>query len=1202
MCELLLEVAVPRTSHELILQKSIVVQAGAGAGKTTSLVQRIREGSLQYLQTHQRLPRVVVTTFTRKATQEVRERLLREALDSNDPAFLRFVQSSSHLHISTLHGVFTKFLRAYGQVRGLTPLFNVLSSQEDLHLFKQAVRESLHSSSNQDLCQGLLVDFEMPQLHHMLEALVLKNQEISDLRPLSRLELEKALQTAVDDFVLRREDVLAALEEQELNKSWQEYQAVLRASDAFATLIQTPLPRRSPKMSEDFSEVWTLLKDALKRLQKWSASSDFLRRQVEQNQRLEQWAQNVRSLFENQKRLKNSLSQRDLETFTLGLLKEFPVLGLEFSQQWDYWMVDEYQDTSPLQVEILRHLMGDRASFTVGDPQQSLYLFRGARKEVFVEKVQDARKNETELRTLLHNHRSRPELVEIFNELLTPFSAFEKISAGRTASKSDSPSWALRLIHKDFPKGVLLAEKRAWEIEMALRQACHLQSLGHSVCILARKNDEILEIKKVAAHKKIRLQAQTPSALREQTEIQDALFLLRFALVPADNLNLMCLLKSPLMGWQESDWLQWNHISLWEDLREKPEAAPLRAFLENASRIGILEAWKNFLLQSDLPARCYNSDPSGQKLANFWKLLQVAHQKSREGASDFLRWLHQIQNPRESAEAENADAMLEMSLGSIQAMTVHASKGLQFDHVIVIGCGNHRASSSKSWVLFSEQPPRWGIALPDPQTGDRTVPLPAENWLEIKKHMELEEYDRILYVAATRAAETLSLIWSDCAPQSWAARWPRSWSGAVEILEEVDDFQCSTSAPILHDAAQPLSLTATATQSTKATEQAKVESRKADSWNRMLASLRGQKVHLALQNLSLENATNWLEKIQNPQLRELLFTGEREWAFQIQQEGGVLSGQIDLWGVTSEDELWVIDYKTGKNALSSSTWRQLSIYRNALVQIFPEYENLPWSLGVVQTGDMSLVQRKMQDFTGTLVFGDGAASGNPGPAGWGSIVYADGEVREFCGSAESATNNQMEIWAIIQGLKKARKNPISVYSDSTYVLQGITQWIWGWKKRNWVTAEGNAVANRDLWEELDTLVSRLGRKNIQWHYVRGHAGVPGNERCDEMAQAKAKGKSVQLYSGSLLHYSVALMDLPEDTSLPERKEQTKPKEKEKVWYLSEIGGEVWRHDTWVSCENRVKGRSGARFKKVKSNDEEAKVLASWNLTQTQIKG
>ena len=133
------------------------------------------------------------------------------------------------------------------------------------------------------------------------------------------------------------------------------------------------------------------------------------------------------------------------------------------------------------------------------------------------------------------------------------------------------------------------------------------------------------------------------------------------------------------------------------------------------------------------------------------------------------------------------------------------------------------------------------------------------------------------------------------------------------------------------------------------------------------------------------------------------------------------------------------------------------------------------------------------------IYTDGACKGNPGPGGWGVLMRSGAHQRELHGGEASTTNNRMELTAVIQALS-ALKRPchVSLYLDSEYVRKGITEWIHGWKARGWRTASREPVKNVELWQALDRLVASGGHR-IEWHWVKGHAGHPGNERADALA-------------------------------------------------------------------------------------------------------
>ncbi len=132
------------------------------------------------------------------------------------------------------------------------------------------------------------------------------------------------------------------------------------------------------------------------------------------------------------------------------------------------------------------------------------------------------------------------------------------------------------------------------------------------------------------------------------------------------------------------------------------------------------------------------------------------------------------------------------------------------------------------------------------------------------------------------------------------------------------------------------------------------------------------------------------------------------------------------------------------------------------------------------------------------IYTDGACSGNPGPGGWGVLLRWRGSEREMFGGAPETTTNRMELMAAIEALETL-KRPMKVrlHTDSTYVKDGITQWIHNWKKKGWKTANRKPVKNVDLWQRLDEAIAG---HEIEWHWVRGHAGHPENERADELAR------------------------------------------------------------------------------------------------------
>jgi ribonuclease HI len=133
------------------------------------------------------------------------------------------------------------------------------------------------------------------------------------------------------------------------------------------------------------------------------------------------------------------------------------------------------------------------------------------------------------------------------------------------------------------------------------------------------------------------------------------------------------------------------------------------------------------------------------------------------------------------------------------------------------------------------------------------------------------------------------------------------------------------------------------------------------------------------------------------------------------------------------------------------------------------------------------------------IYTDGACRGNPGPGGWGATLEMGEHFRELSGAEAMTTNNRMELTAVISALEALKRPvPVRLYTDSEYVRRGITEWLKSWKARGWKTADKKPVKNQDLWERLDTVAAQ---HQIEWHWVKGHSGVPGNERVDRLANA-----------------------------------------------------------------------------------------------------
>lgn len=252
------------------------------------------------------------------------------------------------------------------------------------------------------------------------------------------------------------------------------------------------------------------------------------------------------------------------------------------------------------------------------------------------------------------------------------------------------------------------------------------------------------------------------------------------------------------------------------------------------------------------------------------------------------------------------------------------------------------------------------------------------------------------------------------------------------------------------------------------------------------------------------------------------------------------------------------------------------------------------------------------------IFTDGSSRGNPGPGGWGAIVVSEygpekanrrfekldeqpnAHLRELGGAEKNTTNNRMELRAAVGALRAVRASKgeiqgdgeVLVYTDSSYVINGITKWIHGWKRNGWKTQDKADVLNKDLWVELAEECQNL---NPKWRYVGGHVGILGNERCDRIATGFADGRAEKLFEGALVDYDLPdILNISIDESKVSAKRSESAHARAKAYsYVSMINGAIETHRTWAECEKRVKGAKGAKYRKSVSVEGEKAIISEF---------
>ncbi len=224
------------------------------------------------------------------------------------------------------------------------------------------------------------------------------------------------------------------------------------------------------------------------------------------------------------------------------------------------------------------------------------------------------------------------------------------------------------------------------------------------------------------------------------------------------------------------------------------------------------------------------------------------------------------------------------------------------------------------------------------------------------------------------------------------------------------------------------------------------------------------------------------------------------------------------------------------------------------------------------------------------IFTDGASKGNPGRGGFGAVISAGEQVTELGGFSERTTNNEMELKAVVEALKSlsVEVGTVAIYTDSKYVVEGSTGWVFGWLKNGWKTKAETDVLNKALWQELLPLLNTF---EIEWHKVPGHVGIAGNERADTIASDFAEQGTFELYSGPKSAYGFDISDTSYDEAKAQARSDARKRSAQKAYsYVSLLDGVVQTHQTWSECEARVKGKKGTRFKKSLDAGNEQEII------------
>lgn len=795
-------------------------RAGAGAGKTYNLVERVLRLEEEWRRRPDsggQAPRLVVTTFTRMATQELRVRLMEAALrSSRQTELVPFVTSRSQLFVTTMHGVMDSFLRTFGAAIGLEPGFRVAGPDEIDMLIRRVGKrvffpEATDSSLDQSALDEVLAEYGFAQALSIVQRISKLRREFEysaqPARPAAPEDFERLLGKSLARNATVLEDLIGEIEANQTSEKWNEFLdwlnrglRLLKADGPVAErLTQTaswlesePSVRNAGAMKIDFraGAKWKEpIKQVAKATEDASADLSSLAKFDALNRAMAAIETRFTLLLREEKFRQGLIELEDLEILALELIHKSPDSAKAFADSWDHWLIDEYQDTSPRQVELIRELAQGKPQFVVGDPQQSIYLFRGARPGVFHEREAEALASHHERTELMGNRRSHPDVMAFVNDVVVGFKGeFQKMTSerakqenlGRKKGSVGSPLGAATLCLAEPVKEMTDAgkekslpqdEQRRREAERLAAVASQILQAGASpasIAVLARSNRELGYVAREFVRRGLPIQLHTAGAYSDRLETADLCALLGFLANPHDDENLIHLARTAwfpvdetvlALGYRRSG-------SLWSRLELESEQQVVIQSLKNAlicvRERGIVQAFREVLSTCEFFSWCGVLDPSGRREANALKFISKLVVAERQAGFLPRKFNDEVMGGGDrggEGESNDRDAVAAVKPDRIHLMTIHVSKGLEFDHVILpfLADSTKRPNRLKDKFVFHETERIWSVAVTTDEEGSFSAGPLSRDWSAIFQEWSLEESRRLLYVALTRARESLFL-------------------------------------------------------------------------------------------------------------------------------------------------------------------------------------------------------------------------------------------------------------------------------------------------------------------------------------------------------------------------------------------------------------------------------------------------------------
>jgi ATP-dependent helicase/nuclease subunit A len=761
---------------QILSDKSYMVMAGAGAGKTTRLVKHIVENFISFKLKKGRWPRIVGTTFTKKAASEIQDRVSVLYKSYNDPEIFDFAYSS-YLNIGTVHSLCLQLLRQKSNVLGFSQDLKISTSESFTFIKKKILSEIINSDYME-----LLSDYGFNSISNILN-FIEKHKETKFI-PISVESQNKILREIIDSVHQVFFDNFKKISIQDLDgiKNGQlAYNYLHGLGDSISKskieLSFFPLfnyfsensftkPRFKLKGVEE-QNTWSLLWDFRNQIK-----DDILENYYKLYDKLtfEKLAINANKIYDIQilynkklleyKKQESIIEMSDIEPMTLELLRNHRQKCADFIQQWDFYYIDEYQDTNGIQKEIFDILLENTNFFKVGDPQQSIYLFRGAKSSIYEEEFKAAENNENiGLDFLDINYRSDKNLLLGINELFDHIDA--KNFRAMVPHQTDT-----EILSSDNKIKFYINLNEVQEINFVVDLVKEKISNGihpSDICILSRTKALLYKYETEFQKFEIPSVLLVSGNFENRQEVREILHFISFLEDPLNDEHLHVLLRSKSFLLNSNELVKVFRLykeskfwCLWDVLNTKPYDSSsivleLNEYLKIYRTYGLIEAVKKYLLESEVLRFAKSKSDLNRRQSNVYKLFVEILEDSVDSL-DLSESFRSILSRDYKSQA--AESIFSSSNQGVKLLTIHGSKGLEFDEVFVVGA-HKKGSLSYTESLEIDLAGQFVAPYTDLIKNIKiSGPLQTQT-KNLRITAERQETLRQIYVAATRARKNL---------------------------------------------------------------------------------------------------------------------------------------------------------------------------------------------------------------------------------------------------------------------------------------------------------------------------------------------------------------------------------------------------------------------------------------------------------------